>query len=84
MNEIELKQQFWLQESPEKEGDYDIFMSAYVGEHWSAKHLMTVDSKDKAERFVDHFTKHWDDIYRIPRWIDKFIECQLVERSGCK
>lgn len=74
MNEVRLKQQFWLQESPEVKGNYDIFMSARVGDHWSAKHLMTVDSENKAEYFVDHFTKHWDDIYEIPRWINKFLK----------
>lgn len=64
---------------------YRIEMEVRInGELRHAKCLVDIPDRERAYSFADRLNKHWDDIYRIPRWIDKFIECQLVEWSGCK
>ena len=36
--------------------------------------LVTVYDEQIAKAFVDRLNKHWDDIYEIPRWTQKFLK----------
>lgn len=54
---------------------YRIEMEVRInGELRNAKCLVDIPDREQAYSFVDRLNEHWDDIYRIPRWIEKFIE----------
>ena len=54
---------------------YRIEMEVRInGELRNAKCLVNIPDRERAYSFVNRLNAHWDDIYRIPRWIEKFIE----------
>ena len=58
---------------------YRIIMDACINdEPRGSICLANILDRDQAYSFVDRLNEHWDNIYRIPKWIEKFIEVSRV------
>lgn len=79
-NEYKFSQEFTYIPNETLGEGFDIFIRAGVKspisgfwEHAEC-HLATVFDEEQAKAFCDRLTKHFEDIYEIPRWCAKFFE----------